>query len=68
MNDSVALTRARFALETGEPERAEPILRRIVASDPANIDAYYILGLVLAKLGKIGALYFAPQASFDCDG
>lgn len=52
MNGSVALTHARFALEADEPERAEPILRKIVASDPTNIDAYYILGLVLSKLGK----------------
>lgn len=52
MNESVALTRARFALESGEPERAEPILRKIVAADPANIDAYYILGLVLGKRGQ----------------
>ncbi len=52
MNDSVALTRARFALESGEPERAESILRKILKSDSANIDAYYYLGLVLAKLGQ----------------
>lgn len=51
-SDAVALTRARFALETGDAERAEPILQRIVTSDPANIDAHYILGLVLAKLGR----------------
>ncbi len=52
MNESVALTRARFALESGEPERAESILQKILKSNAANIDAYYNLGLALAKLGQ----------------
>jgi len=51
-NNAVALTRSRFALESGDLEKAEPILREIVASDPANIDAYYIFGQALVKLGK----------------
>ena len=46
------LLRAELHLEAGEPDRALPLLRQVLAQDPASRhQARYLLGLALARSG-----------------
>jgi tetratricopeptide (TPR) repeat protein len=49
----VTLLRARILTEKSEFAKAIPLLRECIAKAPANQDAYYLLGRVLARSGNV---------------
>jgi len=46
------LTQAESAIEKGDYASAEPLLKKVVASDPGNFQAWFDLGFVYNGLGK----------------
>ncbi len=49
---SLALTLANAYLQSGNAEKAEPWLRRVLEARPKDVDALYLLGKVLRQQGK----------------
>src|SRR5437870_3450093 len=49
------LRRAAELLQSGKPDEAEPILRRVIVSNPDNADAHNLLGVILDQRGQTQA-------------
>src|SRR5437870_4186373 len=49
------LRRAAELLQSGKPDEAEPILRRVIVSNPDNADAHNLLGVILDQRGQTRA-------------
>ena len=54
-NSGTLLQQVQSALSRGRPEEAAELCRRILVSDPLNIDTLYLLGLAHAMGGEIDA-------------
>ncbi|MEE9403905.1 MAG: tetratricopeptide repeat protein [Algisphaera sp.] len=71
-DEVMSVDRARILLQQRRPDTAETELRRALANDPDDGEAYALLGACLAELGKraeakeaLGeAIRLAPEASF----